>query len=67
MPNSRLIISKSKKILLISKIEKCKKLIKNKTIKQNQFLDIDDLKKIILKLKGKNFIIDDKSCSILCI
>ena len=64
MPNSRLIISKSKKILLISKIEKCKKLIKNKTIKQNQFLDIDDLPKIILKLKGKNFIIDDKSCSI---
>ena len=64
MPNSRLIISKSKKILLISKIEKCKKLIQNKTIKRNQFLDIDDLPKIILKLKGKNFIIDDKSCSI---
>jgi len=64
MPNSRLLISKSKKILLISKIEKCKKLIQNKIIKRNQFLDIDDLPKVILKLEGKNFIIDDKSCSI---
>ena len=64
VPNARLIISKSKKILLISKIKKCKKLIKNKTIKQNEFLDIDDLPEKILNLKGKNFIIDDKSCSI---
>ncbi len=64
IPNSRLIISKSKKILLISKIEKCKKLIQNKIIQRKQFLDIKDLPKVILKLKGKNFIIDDKSCSI---
>ncbi len=64
VPNSRLIISKTKKILLISKMEKCKKLIKNKTIKLNQFLDINDLPKKLLKLKGKKFIIDDKSCSI---
>ena len=41
IPNSRLIISKTKKIFLISKKEKCKKLIKNKIIKLNQFLDID--------------------------
>ena len=64
VPNSRLIISKTKKILLISKMEKCKKLIKNKTIKLNQFLDINELPKKLLKLKGKKFIIDDKSCSI---
>ena len=32
IPNCRLIISKSKKIFLISKIEKCKKLIKQKII-----------------------------------
>ena len=42
IPNSRLIISKTKKILLISKIKKCKKLIKNKIIKKNQFLDINE-------------------------
>ncbi len=66
VPNSRLIISKTKKLFLISKIEKCKKIIKNKVIKKNQFLDIDNFSKEILKLKGKNFIIDDKSCSIFC-
>ena len=64
IPNSRLIISKSKKILLISKIKKCVKLIKNKIIKQDEFIDIDDLPRKILNLKGKSFIVDDKSCSI---
>ncbi len=64
VPNSRLIISKSKKILLISKVKKCKKLINKKIIKKNQFLDIDEFPNKLLKLKGKNFIIDDKSCSI---
>ena len=64
IPNSRLIVSKSKKILLISKKEKCKKLIKDKIIKLNQFLDVNKLPYEILKIKGKKFIIDDKSCSI---
>ncbi len=64
IPNSRLIVSKSKKILLISKKEKCKKLIKNKIIKLNQFLDVNKLPYEILKIKGKKFVIDDKSCSI---
>ncbi len=64
IPNSRLIVSKSKKILLISNQKKCKKLLKNKVIKKDEFLDTNDLPKKILKLKGKNFIIDDKSCSI---
>ena len=64
IPNSRLIISKTKKIILISKLNKCKKIIKNKVIKKNQFLDIDEFPKKILKLKGKNFIVDNKSCSI---
>ena len=64
VPNSRLIISKSKKILLISNLKKCKQLLKNKIIKKDDFLETNDLPKKILKLKGKNFIIDDKSCSI---
>ena len=64
VPNSRLIISKTKKIFLISKMEKCKKLIKNKIIKLNQFLDVNELPNKIFKLKRKKFIIDDKSCSI---
>ena len=64
IPNSRLIISKTKKIFLITKFNKCKKIIKDKVIKKNQFLDIDEFPKKILKLKGKNFIVDNKSCSI---
>ena len=64
IPNSRLIISKAKKVFLISKFNKCKKIIKNKVIKKNQFIDIDEFPKKILKLKGKNFIVDNKSCSI---
>tara|TARA_B100001250_G_scaffold400667_1_gene411502 strand:+ start:932 stop:2662 length:1731 start_codon:yes stop_codon:yes gene_type:complete len=64
VPNSRLIISKKKKIILISKIQKCKKLIKEKIIKPNQITSTNDFPKKILKLKGKNFIIDNNSCSI---
>ncbi len=64
IPNSRLIISKSKKILLISNLKKCKQLLKNKIIKKNEFLDVHTLPSKILHLKGKNFIVDDKSCSI---
>ncbi len=64
VPNSRLIISKTKKIFLISKFKKVKRLIKDNTIKPNQFLDINDFPKKILQMKGNNFIIDDKSCSI---
>ncbi len=64
IPNSRLIVSKSKKILLISDLKKCKQLLKNKIIKKNEFLDTDSLPNKILHLKGKNFIVDDKSCSI---
>ncbi len=64
IPNSRLIISKSKKIILISKIQKCKRLIKEKVIKPNQLIPINDFSNKILQLKGKNFIIDNNSCSI---
>ena len=64
IPNSRLIISKTKKILLISKRKKCKKLIKNKVLKTSQILDMDKFAEKIQTLKGKSFIIDDKSCSI---
>ena len=64
IPNCRLIVSKTKKIFLISKIKKCKKLIKKKIIKSNQLIDIKTLPKKILELKGESFIIDKNSCSI---
>ena len=64
VPNSRLIISKTKKIYFISKIYKVKKLIKEKIISSNNLINIRDFSKKIIHLKGKNFIVDDKSCSI---
>tara|TARA_Y100001936_G_scaffold120174_1_gene117610 strand:- start:160 stop:945 length:786 start_codon:yes stop_codon:yes gene_type:complete len=61
IPNSRLLISKTKKILLLSKIEKCKKLIQNKIIKKNQFLDIDKFPEKITALKGGKCVVDAKT------
>ena len=64
VPNSRLIIHKSKKIFLIAEPQKVKKLIKEKIINKNQLVTTSDLPKKILALGGKNFIIDNKSCSV---
>jgi Xaa-Pro aminopeptidase len=64
VPNSRLIITKSKKIFLITEPYKAKRLIKEKIIKKNQIVNTSDLPKKILTLTGKNFIIDKKSCSV---
>ena len=64
VPNSRLIISKTKKIFLISKIYKTEKLIKDKIIKSKEVIDVNKFHQEIVKLNGKNFIIDNKSCSI---
>ena len=64
VPNCRLIISKDKDFFLFSEYDKCKKLISDKIIKQSQLVDIKDFKNKILNLKGKNFTIDNNSCSI---
>ncbi len=64
VPNSRLIINKSKKIFLVTDPQKAKKLIKEKIINKNQLISTGDLPKRILVLEGKNFIIDNKSCSV---
>ncbi len=60
MPNSRLIVSRTKKIYLIAKKTKCKKLINQKIINSNQIIDIEK----ILKLKDHSFIIDENTCSV---
>jgi Xaa-Pro aminopeptidase len=64
VPNSRLIINKSKKIFLIAESQKVKKLIREKIINKNQLINTTDLPKKILGLSGKKFIIDNKSCSV---
>ena len=64
IPNCRLIINKSKKIFLITEPKKAKILIKKKIINKNQLININDLQKKFLLINGKNFIIDNKSCSV---
>ena len=64
IPNARLLIDNKKKILLISKINKCRELIRKNVINANQFIDNEDLPDKISKLKGNFFVVDDKSCSI---
>jgi len=64
IPNSRLLITKSKKTFLITEPLKAKKIIKEKIISKDQLIVTKDLPKKILSLNGKNFIIDNKSCSI---
>jgi len=64
VPNSRLIIHKSKKIFLITEAYKAKKLIKEKIINKNQLVTTVNLPKKILSSDGKNFVVDNKSCSV---
>ena len=64
IPNARLIINKNKKLFLFTKKDNIKKIVNEKKINKNQVIDIEDISKLINNLKGKNFIIDNKSCSI---
>ena len=64
IPNSRLIISKEKKIFLICKTQKAKQLIKEEIISLKELINTNDFPMEIKKLKGNKFIVDDKSCSI---
>ena len=64
IPNSRLIIDKNKRLFLIAKKDNTKKITKQKKINTNNVIDAKDLPDLLYKLKGKKFIIDNKSCSI---
>jgi len=64
IPNSRLIISKNGKLILIVQKNNAQKIIKEKKITKNQVTDFHHFKKLVNKLKGTNFIIDNHSCSV---
>ena len=64
IPNARLIVDKNKKLFLITKKNNIKNIIKEKKININQFIDVKNISKLIDDLKGINFIIDNKTCSI---
>ena len=63
IPNARLIIDNNKKLFLITQKDKAKKIIQEKKVNKNQIIDIEDLPNLINKIEGKNFIIDNKTCS----
>ena len=64
IPNSRLIISKSKKIYLIADDYKVKTLIKEEKINSKQVIDPNNFQNLVFTLKGEKFIVDKKSCSL---
>jgi len=62
--NARIIINKNKKLFLITQKNNIQKIVKEKKMNKNQIIDIKDLPNLINSLKGKNFITDNKSCSV---
>ena len=65
IPNARLIISKCKKIYLITEKSKAKTIIKEKKINSKYIIDENNLSNLFYQLEEGTFIIDNKSCSIL--
>jgi len=64
IPNSRLIVSKNKKIFLISEKHKVKKLLKEKKLFKKQIIDPNKSSELIKSLKGKSFIVDGRTLSL---
>ena len=62
--NARLILNKKKELFLIANKNNLKKIILDRKIEKNQILPIKSLPKFLNNLNGKNFIIDNKTCSI---
>ena len=62
--NARLILNKKKELFLIANENNLKNLLLDKKIKKKQILPINSLPQFLDNLKGKNFIIDNKTCSI---
>ena len=65
IPNSRLIITKDKKIFLIVDKKLTLKVIREKKFKRNQIINPKKFEELIIRLNGNKFIIDTSSCSIL--
>ena len=62
--NCNCLVGKNRKILLIGKIDKFKNLLTKKVISKNQIIDPRNFTNLLDNLSGKNFIIDEKTCSV---
>ena len=65
IPNCQLLLSKNKKVFIISEEKLLSKIIKEKKLKYQQVINPKNFQSFITKLKVKKFIIDNLSCSIL--
>ena len=64
IPNCKIILTEEKKIYFFSCPKKISILKKNNKYKNLKYCTYKDFSKIITKLKGKNFCIDNLSCSV---
>ncbi len=64
IPNCRIILNRLKKIYFFSDFNKSIKIRNNIKYNKIEFFNMSEFFKVILKLKGKSFCIDENSCSI---
>ena len=65
IPNCRLIVGKKNALFLITQKEKASRIIAEKKLSKKQIFDPGKFQNLINSLKGKKFIIDPLSCSVL--
>ncbi len=65
IPNCKLILQKTGKIHLIADEKKLEKIKKIKTYKKLKFVNKEYFYKLLLKLEGEKFQIDESTCSVL--
>ena len=64
LPNCSLILSKNKKLYLITKKHKIKNLLRIKKLFLKQFIEENNFKKLINSLNGNKFIVDGNTLSV---
>ncbi len=64
LPNCNLILGKNKKFYLITEKHKTKKLLIERKLLVDQVIERNNFENLINSLKGKKFIIDDKTLSV---
>ena len=64
LPNCSVILSKNRKLYIITKKYKIKNLLQRKKLFLKQFIDENYFKKLVNSLNGKKFIVDGKTLSV---
>ena len=64
IPDAKLIIDKNKKLFLITKKKLTIKIVNKNKLNKKDIIEVKDFSNLIKRLKGKKFIIDEKTCSV---